>query len=284
MRSTYSDGEAKPGSAGPSRRSAKGSTETRPGSSADARTASSADPRDGSTEARIDSPEARSGSFGASSSDSALRAEFRVRRRRPSACPLVGDGKRTVESQELSCADADCGEAASGGPDGDERGFKCRTAIETDRGVEILGRYTDGDCVCPALLPHDCVSSVVAVEGDEFIISVTVARREELPAIVESLRSRGATVDLRRVARTDGSTPGGRISVDVNGVTDKQREALHAAFEEGYYERPRRADLGDLAERLDISRSAVSQRLTAVESTLVEALYMRESWIESTNR
>lgn len=43
--------------------------------------------------------------------------------------------------------------------------------------------------------------------------------------------------------------------------TAKQREALRRAFEAGYYEVPRRTTLAEIADELDISTAALSQRL-----------------------
>ena len=44
-------------------------------------------------------------------------------------------------------------------------------------------------------------------------------------------------------------------------LTEKQREALLLAFNKGYYDNPRRTDLETLANHLDISRQAFSERL-----------------------
>ena len=67
----------------------------------------------------------------------------------------------------------------------------------------------------------------------------------------------------------DGVNP---CSLDVGFLTQKQLEAARLAVEEGYYENPRKARLSDLADHLDISESAVSQRLSTVERKLVLGL------------
>jgi len=46
-----------------------------------------------------------------------------------------------------------------------------------------------------------------------------------------------------------------------NALTDEQREALQTALEEGYFAVPREITLVELAEKLGISDSAVSQRI-----------------------
>lgn len=54
-------------------------------------------------------------------------------------------------------------------------------------------------------------------------------------------------------------------------LSETQRETLELAFAEGYYDVPRKITLGGLAERLDVSDSAVSQRLRrGVQAVLMD--------------
>lgn len=58
-------------------------------------------------------------------------------------------------------------------------------------------------------------------------------------------------------------------------LTDDQHEALVLAFEYGYFEEPREADLDEIAQELDISRQSLAGRLrrgyrNLVETTLIE--------------
>ena len=59
------------------------------------------------------------------------------------------------------------------------------------------------------------------------------------------------------------------ICVERSILTDRQYETLKLAWDHGYYEVPRRTDLQELSDRLGVSRSAVSQRLTTAETKLV---------------
>ncbi|MDL5362608.1 helix-turn-helix domain-containing protein [Halalkalicoccus sp. NIPERK01] len=67
-----------------------------------------------------------------------------------------------------------------------------------------------------------------------------------------------------------------RISTSVSpeteryGLTAEQREALSVAYRRGYFEEPRRATLGDVAEELGISARAVAGRLRRGQATLLE--------------
>jgi predicted DNA binding protein len=53
------------------------------------------------------------------------------------------------------------------------------------------------------------------------------------------------------------------------GLTEPQREAIVLAVEEGYYDIPRGCTTAELAERLDISDQAVTERLRRAIVTLV---------------
>lgn len=75
------------------------------------------------------------------------------------------------------------------------------------------------------------------------------------------------TKDIRSAHRSAESS----TTVDLSVLTEKQREAVELALREGYYERPREADLAALAGTLDISKSAVSQRLRTAERKLIKS-------------
>ncbi|RQG92479.1 helix-turn-helix domain-containing protein [Natrarchaeobius chitinivorans] len=63
-------------------------------------------------------------------------------------------------------------------------------------------------------------------------------------------------------------------------LPDEQRDALEAAVEHGYYETPRRIDLSELADRLDVPRSTLSYRLRRAEAALATAFVDEEESIE----
>lgn len=75
----------------------------------------------------------------------------------------------------------------------------------------------------------------------------------------EALRRKGLKVSVRRERERK--------------LTRRQREILLRAIEEGYYDYPRKVTLSELAERLGISKSYLSETLMKVESKLLpEAL------------
>lgn len=75
------------------------------------------------------------------------------------------------------------------------------------------------------------------------------------------------TTSIKPGETDDSST----VEIDMGRLTTTQRETLSLALEAGYYERPRDTTLGHLANSLDISKSAVSQRLRSAEIKLIKA-------------
>lgn len=151
----------------------------------------------------------------------------------------------------------------------------CQTEVTVVEDDDPETKYVSSEvtdwCVCETINRFECVFDVQGVRDGALLISIIVRDRAVLNDIVDALRESGATVRLQRIGRREDDD-GGTIELDVTSITSKQREAVELAVELGYYDQPRRADLTDLADRLGISKSAVSQRLNAAELTLVREL------------
>ena len=137
--------------------------------------------------------------------------------------------------------------------------------------TKYLSTEITDQCVRRTIDQFECVSDLEAVEEGALVVSITVQNRTVLAAILDALEERGATVRLRRIL-DDDVFEAGTVELDAMAITDKQRDAAELAVDRGYYETPRRATLADLADELEISKSAVSQRLNAAERTLVRKL------------
>lgn len=100
-------------------------------------------------------------------------------------------------------------------------------------------------------------------------VSLTVADRDTLLDMMAALNDREVPVrteDIARLSLDDTET----ATIDLQTLTDKQRETLRIALRTGYYEQPRKADLADLADEIGVSKSAVSQRLRSAEAKIIK--------------
>lgn len=96
-----------------------------------------------------------------------------------------------------------------------------------------------------------------------------VPDHDSLRALMSTLNESELSVTTKTITQSQLSEQT-TAEIDLDVLTDKQRETLELALQMGYYERPRNANLTDLSEELDISKSAVSQRLRTAEIKLIK--------------
>ena len=146
---------------------------------------------------------------------------------------------------------------------------------DPDAGIVHSKTELDAMCHCPVFLEYDCIPQTTAFNEDHLIIETYLPDRERLTELIEGLKEVTGGVSLRRLTRIDdeGTDRSNRVVLNLFDLTDKQREAAARAVAAGYYETPRQATVGELAAELDISKSAMSQRLAAVESKLAVSAF-----------
>ncbi|MFB6071067.1 MAG: helix-turn-helix domain-containing protein [Halanaeroarchaeum sp.] len=182
--------------------------------------------------------------------------------------------------------DEDCPLAGGTEPSASGRiqlaGHTCHLTVEREtdgRRTEVRTYTTDVDdrCVCPTFCGEGCVPEVLAVENGALTVGAYAEGRDALSRVMEQVRERAEDVRLERLTSARGTASPGETDSQREApgevrLTEKQREAVAVAVEMGYYDDPRSATLADLADRLNVTRSALSQRLNAVETKLVTSL------------
>lgn len=92
--------------------------------------------------------------------------------------------------------------------------------------------------------------------------------RDALQDIWQHARGEGFTFEVLEFHQQGRATPNPDYpGLDV--LTDQQREALVAAYEQGYFTEPRETSLEELAESLDLSATAVGGRLRRGMKSLI---------------
>ena len=79
----------------------------------------------------------------------------------------------------------------------------------------------------------------------------------------------GDCTEVEMLRLTDNSSAPSDV-YDMDGLPPNQQEALRAAVEHRYYETPRKIDLGELAEKLDIPRSTLTYRVRRAEAHIAK--------------
>jgi predicted DNA binding protein len=100
--------------------------------------------------------------------------------------------------------------------------------------------------------------------NDRWHVRVLYPGREHFSRSHQFATEHGLTFDIGSIRELEGE-PAGRF-----GLTDGQYRALVLAFDRGYYEVPKRANLEDVARELDISHRSPSERLRRGTGALIE--------------
>lgn len=152
--------------------------------------------------------------------------------------------------------------------EGDIESFRIVDRADTEALTRVEWRE-DFDGFLEALMASDGTLLEGTGESETWRFRLRFADNDDLTAFYRTCAENGIHVDVRSV-----HNPGAprRIDSDID-LTETQRETLRIALEEGYFDVPRRINLLELAERLGISDSAVSQRLRrGVSAVLAETL------------
>jgi predicted DNA binding protein len=158
-------------------------------------------------------------------------------------------------------------------------GTQCHATIrfaDESTPTEVMTTPIDDTCTCNVVFNQGITPSDLLIEDGALIINAFVDSRDTLLALSDRLRESEDEWHLRRLQsvseRSESETDEtGQFLEDIS-LTDKQREIVHVAVSKGYYANPREASLSDLAEEVGVTRSALSQRLNAVEAKLIETL------------
>ncbi|WP_254768068.1 helix-turn-helix domain-containing protein [Salinilacihabitans rarus] len=191
-----------------------------------------------------------------------LNAVLRITPHPDSNCPILDAIGSSREVMQSICHN------------NEEECDECRAKLRTgESDATLVKTNVHEKCICSVIRSHDCISSVDAFEDDDLIVSLSTCDREQIFSIISSLKDTGAEVRLQQLTTDELDEANRSFTLEVDGFTDKQLEAVEVAVSAGYYDVPRRTDLADISNRLGITRSAVSNRLCAAERKLVRELF-----------
>lgn len=123
-------------------------------------------------------------------------------------------------------------------------------------------RWTDGEAV------------FLSAERDvgSWTVEAYFPNRSVLQQFERRCEAAGVQFDLLEVSEADGLRDTQQF-----GLTEVQAETLLTALDRGYYSIPREVNLEELAEPLDVSHQAVSERLRRGVESLVETTLAAQS-------
>lgn len=120
--------------------------------------------------------------------------------------------------------------------------------------------------------PSLIVVPPVEYTSDGDTLFTVVGSADDLQGLVADLPN-DISVDVDRVGEYDEQHSAGTAPA----LTERQREAVTAALDVGYYDNPRRGSLADVADELDCATGTASELLRRAEYTALSAAVPRRS-------
>ena len=167
---------------------------------------------------------------------------------------VEGDREAYVDALESIDAVLDHDVAAAG-----DDSFYAYHQCVVDRGArQLFEAFTKGSMLLvPPVEFGDGGASTFSLFGDGDVIQAAI---ESLPPAID--------VDVEEIGGF-GDTPG----LSDATLSDRQREAVQAALELGYYDVPREASHEDVASAIDCAPSTAAEHLRKAESKVLQSIF-----------
>jgi predicted DNA binding protein len=151
---------------------------------------------------------------------------------------------------------------------------------ETEISTNI--RLITQNCVCSKeTTVHDNIQEleilnlmpIYYTRGHEYYRLIAF-RHEALSELFDRLTDQGFQVDVLEKAPFNGMVSDSLITLNslVGSLTDKQVDAIVAAYNSGYYQTPRRVNVQTIADRARVPRTTLQEHLNKAENKLISSI------------
>ena len=145
-----------------------------------------------------------------------------------------------------------------------------------DYGSKTMYRFTrerGRGCPCESIETFDCPIVDIHTRKGYLHLVFHAVDMENLQDVMMTLQERYSEVDVRRLLRSEHEPQEDTlVFLDRSRLTDRQREVLETAHRMGYFEHPKDANAGEVAQALDITTATLTEHLSAAQSKLLDAI------------
>ena len=129
----------------------------------------------------------------------------------------------------------------------------------------ILATLRVRDChACSTLADSECfLTEATATETGGLEWRILAPRRDAIEDLVATLKDRGLAIELTAIKKA-----GRRGS-----LTERQDKVLNIAYRLGYFEFPKKINLSELAKKVGVAKSTLSEILRTGEEKIVHAYF-----------
>ncbi|GAB3702928.1 helix-turn-helix domain-containing protein [Halorubrum pallidum] len=138
--------------------------------------------------------------------------------------------------------------------------YRFETACRSDSPFSVLDR-------------HGVPLSGTTIRDGRLIVTFHAADLPTLRSVLDDFRESCADMQvLQLLQSSSASEESDLVTVDRSELTERQREVLTAAYEAGYFDHPKGANAGEVAESLGIDRSTFSEHVAAAQRKLLSTV------------
>lgn len=142
-----------------------------------------------------------------------------------------------------------------------------------EKQVFRFSRERGTGCPCEQIEQFHCPVIDVHTRDGTLFLAFHAPDMERLSDALSALRDHYPGVSVQRLLRSRvNHDESDLVFVDRSMLTERQREVLETANEMGYFDHPKGANAGEVADALDISTSTFSEHLAASQRKLMDAL------------
>ena len=207
---------------------------------------------------------------------SGIRAEVSLPAASPSPFGGVVDGSTPVYSVARSSSATD--------PETVVLEFIADADLPVPEGVEVVFDYGakaayrfEAPCVeespFAVLDRHGVPVSETTIRDGRLVVTFHATDLPTLRSVLDGFQESCSDMEVLRLLQSS-STPeeSDLVTVDRSDLTERQREVLTAAYDAGYFDHPKGANAGEVAESLGIDRSTFSEHIAAAQRKLLSTL------------
>jgi predicted DNA binding protein len=149
-----------------------------------------------------------------------------------------------------------------------------------ERGSQSIYQFKRVDhqnCPCECIEAQGFpVVDVRGVDGSIFLV-FHAPDRDTLRRIIKGIREHYPEATVRRLVQSSSpEDEGSLVFFDKSVFTDRQLEILRKAHQQGYFEHPKGANAGEVAEEFDITTATFIQHLSAAQKKLLDSILETE--------
>ncbi|AXR79199.1 helix-turn-helix domain-containing protein [Natrarchaeobaculum sulfurireducens] len=127
-------------------------------------------------------------------------------------------------------------------------------------------------CPCEVVESFDCPVTDVRVHDGSLHLTFHAPDMHGLQAIIGDLRDQYA-LDVKRLLQSQQDHADEHlVFVDRSTLTDRQLEVLETAHRMGYFDHPKGANAGEVADELEITGTTFTEHLAAAQTKLLDAI------------